>query len=286
MGRYAARGSVGFVCCIYAAEWLVYHVWCKPWWLYAIAFNATLGMAVWSYLQTALTDPGTMACPEWTDWSATRTREQEAASRKLAEHEQATEGRRAARWRPGEVSWCRVCCAERPERAHHCSQCGVCVLRMDHHCPWLGNCVGWRNHKYFILMTFWSFWASLTFLVTLRGPTAMEAMALGTYTESPSMVPTIGVLGAFVFLLVTGGMSICAIYMAARNITIVEELIDGDNPYRYPELCDNLRQLLGSLDTSVFVPLSPKGRLAGTSFPAWPESEYCSSSAAPNYGTA
>jgi len=58
--------------------------------------------------------------------------------------------------------WCRICWRPKPERAHHCSQCGRCILKMgacvppciphvlqlfpttgsryvpDHHCPWMG----------------------------------------------------------------------------------------------------------------------------------------------------
>jgi palmitoyltransferase len=35
--------------------------------------------------------------------------------------------------------WCRKCWAPKPERAHHCSVCGRCVMKMDHHCPWLAS---------------------------------------------------------------------------------------------------------------------------------------------------
>lgn len=31
---------------------------------------------------------------------------------------------------------CRRCKAFKPERAHHCSVCGRCIIKMDHHCPW------------------------------------------------------------------------------------------------------------------------------------------------------
>ncbi|XP_014256493.1 palmitoyltransferase ZDHHC16A [Cimex lectularius] len=49
------------------------------------------------------------------------------------------------------VSICKKCIAPKPPRAHHCSVCNKCVLKMDHHCPWLNNCVGHYNHRYFFM---------------------------------------------------------------------------------------------------------------------------------------
>ncbi|TFK24368.1 zf-DHHC-domain-containing protein [Coprinopsis marcescibilis] len=47
--------------------------------------------------------------------------------------------------------WCRTCWAPKPERAHHCSVCDRCVLKMDHHCPWLGaTCIGHRTYPAFV----------------------------------------------------------------------------------------------------------------------------------------
>ncbi|KAJ8496142.1 hypothetical protein ONZ45_g12559 [Pleurotus djamor] len=51
----------------------------------------------------------------------------------------------------GPAKWCRICWAPKPERTHHCSQCGRCVLKMDHHCPWLGaRCIGHRTYPAFV----------------------------------------------------------------------------------------------------------------------------------------
>lgn len=50
---------------------------------------------------------------------------------------------------PGAVV-CRKCVQPKPPRAHHCSICDCCFLKMDHHCPWMNNCIGFYNHRYFV----------------------------------------------------------------------------------------------------------------------------------------
>lgn len=51
--------------------------------------------------------------------------------------------------------FCVKCNHYKPERTHHCKQCGCCVLRMDHHCPWTNNCIGYYNLPHFMRFLFW-----------------------------------------------------------------------------------------------------------------------------------
>eukprot|EP01022_Parablepharisma_sp_SALTPOND_P029046 TRINITY_DN72394_c0_g1_i1.p1 TRINITY_DN72394_c0_g1~~TRINITY_DN72394_c0_g1_i1.p1 ORF type:complete len:264 (+),score=-17.30 TRINITY_DN72394_c0_g1_i1:83-793(+) len=62
----------------------------------------------------------------------------------------------------GYIKRCQFCDTVKPLRAHHCSLCRKCVLKMDHHCrmrvfwlksiiAWINNCVGLHNQCYFLL---------------------------------------------------------------------------------------------------------------------------------------
>lgn len=54
----------------------------------------------------------------------------------------------------------------KPERAHHCKACKMCVLKYDHHCPWINQCVGLGNERYFILFMLWFSFGSSVLSIT------------------------------------------------------------------------------------------------------------------------
>ncbi|KIW51876.1 hypothetical protein PV05_10557 [Exophiala xenobiotica] len=56
----------------------------------------------------------------------------------------------------GRPPFCSTCYNYKPDRAHHCSELGRCVLKMDHFCPWVGGIVSETSFKYFIQFTFWA----------------------------------------------------------------------------------------------------------------------------------
>lgn len=175
--------------------------------------------------------------------------------------------------------YCTKCKAPRPERAHHCSTCGVCVLRMDHHCPMVSNCVGQRNLKFFIVLNFWQFIGCLVFLFSPRSPGAYMLRA-STYSlgikwdgqEAQNFVfgdgegvhnlyLPIALYASVTWAGLVMGQSFSAVFFTllsiSRNETCIEALYDGINPYRLPTTTENLKQLLGPLDIRLLFPIEP-----------------------------
>lgn len=81
----------------------------------------------------------------------------------------------------GEPRFCKWCNAHKPDRTHHCRVCGTCVLKMDHHCPWIMSCVGFRNHKYFVLLIAYS-----AFDCAFVASTMSESVRTSVVEETPS----------------------------------------------------------------------------------------------------
>lgn len=58
-------------------------------------------------------------------------------------------------------TYCYICQANAPPRAHHCTLCKECILKRDHHCMFTGCCIGYSNHRYYIMTVFYIFIGAL-----------------------------------------------------------------------------------------------------------------------------
>eukprot|EP00732_Lithocolla_globosa_P006081 Lithocolla_globosa_v1_NODE_6785_length_1033_cov_8.297959.p1 type:complete len:317 gc:universal NODE_6785_length_1033_cov_8.297959:39-989(+) len=67
----------------------------------------------------------------------------------------------------GSPRYCKTCHVVKPDRAHHCSLCGNCVLKFDHHCPWVNQCVGFKNYRFFLQFITYAFLYCFLLLLSL-----------------------------------------------------------------------------------------------------------------------
>ncbi|OCF58567.1 hypothetical protein L486_03054 [Kwoniella mangroviensis CBS 10435] len=107
------------------------------------------------------------------------------------------------------LRWCRHCEIIKPPRTRHCRHCGVCILQYDHHCLWIGQCVGWGNHKFFIIFTFWgaifcAYLMGLLIAVSAKSP-GMDGQVLALIILSALFgLFTFSMCAAHINLIVTG----------------------------------------------------------------------------------
>lgn len=57
--------------------------------------------------------------------------------------------------------FCFVCESVVPPRSWHCTVCDVCILKRDHHCMFTSCCIGHSNQRFFIVLIFYLFVATL-----------------------------------------------------------------------------------------------------------------------------
>lgn len=174
-------------------------------------------------------------------------------------------------WQPGKATQCKRCKLPRPERAHHCHVCNVCIMRMDHHCPWIRNCVGFRNHKFFLLLVMYCMLSSMLALgtslpelwyvtlafVQFRGAGEWKAMQL-----QPTDAVVFLIFGALAFLF--GGllmpMLVTHLELAGTNTTTIEGHYDSSNmpnPFDQGSMLTNLAQICGAFGLDWLLPVQP-----------------------------
>ena len=123
----------------------------------------------------------------------------------------------------GEIRFCKKCQARKPDRAHHCSTCRRCVLKMDHHCPWLATCIGLRNHKAFLLFLIYTTLFSMYCFAASGSWTWAEIMNNTTYVEDlmPVNYICLCVISGIISLVV-GAFTSWHIWLASKGQTTIE----------------------------------------------------------------
>nr|OQO30245.1 hypothetical protein B0A51_01793 [Rachicladosporium sp. CCFEE 5018] len=200
------------------------HVWVG--YFEAVLGIALYGLAVVSYSVAVFTDPG----------SPLDAREDVAGKRKAGEYEglptfETETGEQQAgiasvtAKSSGKQRYCKKCQTLKPDRSHHCSSCGKCVLKMDHHCPWLVTCAGLRNYKPFLLfLIYTSLYCWVCFAVS-AGWVWAAIVDNVQMDEGFAVVNTImlAVIGGIIGI-VLSGFTGWHIYLAVTGQTTIESL--------------------------------------------------------------
>ncbi|KAF8068356.1 PAT13 [Scenedesmus sp. PABB004] len=184
-------------------------------------------MITWCYLATVLTDPGRVP-PGWHPFpdDAIAAREQELMT--YADYY-------IDRRDPRRPRFCKHCKAWKPQRAHHCSVTGRCVLKMDHYCIWVVNCVGLLNYKFFLQFLAFTFAGSAVAIAALVRPMLafFGAGAAGAAPSAGSAVAFIGVIVNAAFAVSLCGFLVMHANMVAANCTTIE-MYEKERPHPWP----------------------------------------------------
>jgi len=174
---------------------------------------------------------------------------------------------------------CGKCAFPKPPRAHHCTVCNRCVLKMDHHCPWINNCVGFYNHRYFLLMLFYLLAGVFTYTLFV-----LPIIALDEFKEYKSERTSFFVLN------MTLSIAICIVmvpfniwnwYLAFSGQTTIEfwmkksrrgDVEDGEPVKRisfgFEDKLKNLELIFGT--TKIYEMLLPSWRKLSCDGVNWP----------------
>mmetsp|Transcript_23206 Transcript_23206/g.57767 ORF Transcript_23206/g.57767 Transcript_23206/m.57767 type:complete len:388 (+) Transcript_23206:41-1204(+) len=226
-----------------------------------VIFNAITFLLLLCYVQCILVHPGTIPSKEEDpQWEYVPQDGRAGGMDNLMQETKKSGDRRQCKW----------CAKFKPDRCHHCRVCRMCILKMDHHCPWIYNCVGFRNHKYFFLLLFYSALATNFIAWTM-----LESVKHAIETPMPfaSMFAILfgETLAAFMGILVTMffGFHIWLMLKGMTTIEFCEKSSKKGGAYRSPYdkgVAGNIRAVLGDWVILWLLPLAPPWEGAGLYF--------------------
>ena len=156
-----------------------------------------------------------------------------------------------------QFKFCKVCEVVKPPRAHHCSLCNKCVLRMDHHCPWVGNCIGLLNHKLFWLFLFYSIAGMLSMGFMLR------SSDYGKYKYQGVMMASFAASAA------VGLLFISHTFFIFKNWSSIESGIFMSNDiFKNQSFCQAWRLVFGQNCLLWFLPINSTDATEGLDYKA------------------
>jgi len=216
-------------------------------WQTVVSQSVTAIMLV-CFLRAIATDPGSV--PQTPTWQLGPSAQKE--------HEAANGPQELKQ--TGEPRFCKWCNQFKPDRCHHCRVCRSCILRMDHHCPWIANCVGFRNHKFFLLLVFYAMVNCLLIFATM-----METFRK-TVEEEMTPLHRFGIvycmtLAALMSLLLVPFFLLHISFMLKSQSTIEyceKRTKNTQSPVTYDlGVLDNMRATLGPYIILWLLPISP-----------------------------
>ncbi|GAX80822.1 hypothetical protein CEUSTIGMA_g8257.t1 [Chlamydomonas eustigma] len=218
--------------------------------LVVVWFTILVIMIVWSYLITVSTDPGGVP-PGWHPFSDDQQARIELERLSYSNYY-------FDRRDPRRPRFCKRCQAWKPERAHHCSVSGRCILKMDHYCIWVINCVGLLNYKFFLLFLFYAFLGSTSCFFLLLS--SMIQFLQGKLFGPSSPFIFISVILNFAFMLALAGFMIMHFQMMSANCTTIE-MYEKDRIHPWPYnrgLKRNFEDVFGRSKVRWFLPFYTK----------------------------
>ncbi|PHH74091.1 hypothetical protein CDD82_5111 [Ophiocordyceps australis] len=120
----------------------------------------------------------------------------------------------------GRPRWCSLCHQWKPDRAHHASELGRCVRKMDHVCPWVGGVVSETSFNFFFHFTFYT--TCLCSISIAAGAYSLHRQVLSASSIDAWAIVIIGI--ASLFGLFTLVMCLTATRFLFTNTTNIDVL--------------------------------------------------------------